>query len=83
MFNDNSANKIAKPIENNSDLFINTSLNQMSIRSCLISQPKIKLISHSEQLFNDTNLSPNIFSVILPPYLRGKNSTNSQINPEL
>ena len=35
--NDNSENKIAKPIENYLDLFINTNLNHMSIRSCSIS----------------------------------------------
>ena len=35
----NSENKI-KPIKNFLDLFINTSLNHMSIRSCIVSQPK-------------------------------------------
>ena len=37
---DNS-DKIGKPIKNYFDLFIDTSLNHMSIRSCLISQPRI------------------------------------------
>ena len=64
--NDNGESKI-NPIKNNLDLFINTSLNHMSIRSCLVSQPKNKLISNSEQLFNATDLLPITFSVILPP----------------
>ena len=38
--NDNKENKIRKPNRNYLDLFINaTSLNHMSIRSCLVSQP--------------------------------------------
>ena len=49
--NDNSENKI-KPIKNYFDVFINTSLNQMSIRSCLVSQPKNEFISNSELFFN-------------------------------
>ena len=53
----------------------------MSIRSCFVSQPNNKLISNSEQLFNATNLSPISFGAILPPNLRRKISTNSQINP--
>ena len=53
----------------------------MSTRSRLISQPKTKLITNSEQLFNATDLSPKTFDIILPPNPRGKNSTNSQINP--
>ena len=52
----------------------------MSIRSCPVSQPNNKLISNCEQLFNATDLSPITFDVILPPKLRGKNSTNFQIN---
>ena len=63
------------------DLFINTSLNHMSIRSRLVSQSKNKLISNNEQVFNATDLSPITFGVILPPNPRGKISTNSQINP--
>ena len=63
------------------DLFINTSLIHVSIRSCLVSQPNNISNSNSEQLFNATDLSPIIFGVILPPNRRGKNSTNSQINP--
>ena len=52
----------------------------MSIRSCLVSQPKNKLISNSEQLFNAKDSLPITLSVILPPNLRGKISTNSQNN---
>ena len=64
------------------DLFINTSLRHLSIISRLvISQPNKKFISSNEQLFNATDLSPISFSIILPPNTRGKNSTNSQINP--
>ena len=78
--NCDSKNKIGKPIKIYLNLFINTSLNHMPTRSRLISQSENKLISHNEQLFNATDLSPIIFGVILPPNLRGKNSTNSQIN---
>ena len=53
----------------------------MSIRSCLLSQPKNKLISNNAQLFNYKNLLPITFSAISPPNPRGKNSTNSKINP--
>ena len=53
----------------------------MSIRTCLVSQPKNKLISNNEQLFNAIDLSPLTFGVILPPNPRSKKSTNSQINP--
>ena len=63
------------------DFFINTSLNHLSIRCCLVNQPKNKLISNSKQLLNATDLSPMSFGKILPPNPRGKNSTNSQINP--
>ena len=79
--NSNSENKIGKPIKNYSDLFINTSLNHMSIRSRLISQPDNKFISNNEQLFNAMDLLPITFGVILPLNLRGKNSINSQIHP--
>ena len=44
----------------------------MSIRSCLVSQPKNKLITNSEQLFYATDLLPITFGVILPPNPRGK-----------
>ena len=75
-WNDNSENKIEKPIKNYLDLFINTSLNHMSTRSCLLSQAKNKLISNSGcHGFIIT------ISVILHPNPRGKISTNSQINP--
>ena len=40
--------KIGKPIGNHLDLFIITCLNQMSIRSRLVSQPENELISNSE-----------------------------------
>ena len=52
----------------------------MSIRSRLVSQPRNKSISNSEQLCNAMDLAPIMFGVILPPNPRGKNSTNSQIN---
>ena len=80
-FNNNSENKIVKPFKNYLDLFINASLNHMSIRSCLVSQLKNKLISNSEQLSNATDLLTITFGAILPPNLWGKNATNSQINP--
>ena len=54
----------------------------MYIRSHLARQPKNKLISNNEQLFNATDLSPITFGVILPPNPRGRNSTNSQIYPK-
>ena len=63
------------------DLFINTSLNHMTIRSHLVSQPNKKSKQNSEQLFDSTDLSPITFGVILPPKLRRKISTNSQILP--
>ena len=79
--NNNSENKIAKPIKNYLALFINTSLNHMSIRSCLVSQPYKKLNSNSEKSINATDLLPITFGVILPPKLLCKISTNSQIIP--
>ena len=48
----------------------------MSIRSRHISQPKYKLLSNSEQLFNTKDLLPTPFGVISPPNPRGKISTN-------
>ena len=62
------------------DLFINTSLNHISIGSRLVSQPNNRLISNSKQLFNATDLSHITFGVILPLNPCGKISTNSQIN---
>ena len=62
----NSESKI-KPIKNYLNLFINTILNHISIRSRLVSQPRNKLISKSEQLFNVSDLSAITFGVILPP----------------
>ena len=44
----------------------------MSIKSRLINQPKNKLISNNEQLFNATDLLSITFGVILPPKLHGK-----------
>ena len=52
----------------------------MSIRTCLVNRPNNKLNSNSEQLLNATDLSSITFGVILPPNLRSKISTNSQIN---
>ena len=40
--NIDSENKIAKPIKKLLDLILNTSLNHMSISSCLVSQPNKK-----------------------------------------
>ena len=54
----------------------------MSIRSCLVNQPKNKLILNNEQLFNATDISPITFGTILPSYPRGKSATNSQMNPK-
>ena len=79
--NDNNENKIVKPIKNYLDLFINTRFIHLSIRSCLVSRPKIKLISNREKLFNAKDLSPNTSIVIFPPNPCGKIPTNSQINP--
>ena len=70
-----------KPIKNYFDLYINTSLNHISIRSRLVRQPKNKLISNCEQLFNVTDILPITFGVILPLNPRGENSANSQIYP--
>ena len=53
----------------------------MSIRSHLVSQPKHKLISNNEHLFNVLDLSSTTYGVILSPNLRSKNPTNSQNNP--
>ena len=79
--NDNSESK-TKPIKNYLDIFINIGFNNMSIRSRLVSQPKNKFISKSEQLYNVTDLLPITFGVNLPPNLHEKMSTNSQNNPE-
>ena len=70
--NRDSENKI-RPIKNYLDLFINTGLNNMPIRSRLVSQPRNKLIWNCEQLLNATDLLPITFRIILPPKLRGKN----------
>ena len=53
----------------------------MSTRSRLVSQHNKKLKLNREHLTNSTGLSPITFGVILPPKLRDKISTNSQINP--
>ena len=70
-----------KTIKNYLDPFINTNLNYISIISHLVSQPKNKYISKSEQIFNATDLSPITFGMILYPNPRGKISTISQISP--
>ena len=57
-FNCDSKYKIEKTIKNYIDLFINTSVNHMSIRSHLVSQPKNKLISNNKRFFNATDLMP-------------------------
>ena len=77
----NDSDKIAKPMNNYLDLFINTTINHMSIRSRLVSQSNKNLKLNSEQLFNSTDLSPITFGTILPPKLHGDISTNSQIIP--
>ena len=48
-------NKIVEPIPYYLDLFINTTLNLMLIRSHLVSLPKNEVNSNSEQLFNSTD----------------------------
>ena len=53
----------------------------MCIRSRLVSQSNNKLNLSSEQLFNAMDLSPIIFSIILPTNPRCEISTNSQTNP--
>ena len=78
--NNKSEHIKGKSIKHYLDLFITTSVNHISIRSRLVSQPKHKSISNSEQLFNVMDLSPITFGVNLPPNPCGKNSTNSQIN---
>ena len=52
----------------------------MSIRSCLISQLKNKLISNNEQVFNTTDSLSKTFRITLSLNTRGKNSANFQIN---
>ena len=49
--NHDSKSKI-KPIKNYLDLFINTSLYYMAIRSCLVSQPNNKLILNKWAIFH-------------------------------
>ena len=46
--NHNSENKRAIPIQNCLDHFMNTSLNHMSIRSCLVIQSKNRFVLSSE-----------------------------------
>ena len=62
-------------------LFINTTLNYISIRPRLINKSENNLISNDEQLFYATDLLLITFSIILLANPRGKNSINSQINP--
>ena len=54
--NCNRKNKTGRPIKNYLDLFINTSVNHVSIRSHLVSQSNNELNSKSEQLFYSTDL---------------------------
>ena len=61
--NDNS-DKIGKPIKNYLDLFINTTLNNMSITSRLVSQSKSSIILNNEQLYNAMDLLPITFGQI-------------------
>ena len=75
--NNDSEHKIGKSIKNYLDLFINTSLNHMSIRTCFVSQPNKNLKLNSDQLFYATDLSPITFGIILPLKVRGKISTSS------
>ena len=77
----NHSDKIGKPIKNYLNLFIDASLNHMSIRSHLMSQSNNNLISNNEQLFNSIDSLPITFGITLSPNPRGKISTNSQINP--
>ena len=52
------------------DLFINTSLNHISVRCRLVSQPNNKFISNNEKIFNAMALLPITCRII-----------NSQIGP--
>ena len=61
------------------DLLICTSLNQISIRSRLVSQPKTKSISNNEQIFNVMDLLPSTFLIIVTSDEFGENPINSQI----
>ena len=79
--NCNNKEILEKQIKNNLDLFINTDLNHKSIRLRLVSRPKNKLISNSEQLFNTKSLLSIFFSVILSQSPSGNISTISQISP--
>ena len=77
--NHDSKIKIDKPIINYLDLLICTSLNQISIRSRLVSQPKTKSISNNEQIFNVMDLLPSTFLIIVTSDEFGENPINSQI----
>ena len=62
--NDNS-DKVKKPIKNYFDLFINTSLNHMSIRSCLVSQSNNnKSISNNIKLYSKKSNSMNNYLIL-------------------
>ena len=54
-----------KPIENYFEAFMNKNLNQLSIRSYLISQPINDLNSNDEPKLNSTDLLPITFSLII------------------
>ena len=79
--NCDSKNKLGKPIKTYFDLFIKTSLNHMSIRSRLVSQPNKKLFSNSEKsiktyldLFINTGL--NHMSIVSRLVSQPKNKLN-------
>ena len=77
--NDNS-DKVKKPIKNYFDLFINTSLNHMSIRSCLVSQSNNnKSISNNIKLYNAMDLLPITFGIMLFPKICGEKLSKFQI----
>ena len=59
-------NKLEETMKNYLDLFIYSSLNQISIRSHLVSNPNNKLISNSEQFFYSMDLWLITCGVILP-----------------
>ena len=63
---------IRKPIKSYLDLFVNTSLNHLSIKSCLVSQPNNKLKLNNKELLNATDLLPITFIIIFDPKIHGK-----------
>ena len=69
-----------KPTKNYLDLFINTSLNHMSIRPCIISQPINELFLNSELCHE---FIANDFWCNLTSKSARKNSTNLKLIQEL